>query len=467
MAAAARTSKATRTTTVGTVREDVLAYTAGEDLRLDQELVEYDCIGTAAHVRMLGTLRLKPPILRPPEVRSVVKVLAELVQTARRGEFEIRPEDQDCHLAIERILTERLGEVGRKIHTGRSRNDQVATALRLHTRDHLLHAVLETVELARVWLGVARAHVDTPMVGRTHLQPAMPSSLGLWAAAWAEELLDDAAMLLDAADLADQCPLGAAASYGVPLPLRREYTADLLGFSRPTHTVLYAIHTRGKIEALAVHACAQTMLTLSRMASDLVLFATPEFGYVHLPESFCTGSSIMPQKRNPDVLELVRSRTARVIAAELSLMEILRAMPSGYHRDLQDTKAPYLEAMGITRASLQILAPLIRATSFDRERMLAAFRPEVFATDRALELVAQGVPFRDAYQRVRAELDQVQMDHPVRAIQRKRHLGAPGGLDLELLQRRADAANDAAMTDLKHWHRTVSCLLGIRYPPER
>lgn len=454
-----------RSTTVGTVRDDALAYTAGDDLRLDAELIEYDCIGTAAHAVMLAGLRVRPPILRAAEARALVRELGAILRQARRGQFVIRPEDQDCHLAIERVLTERLGDAGRRIHAGRSRNDQVATALRLHTRAHVLGATLEAADLAAILIDFAETHRRAPMAGRTHLQPAMPSSVGLWAAAWAEDLLDDAAMLLDAAALADQCPLGSAASYGVPLPIDRARTAALLGFSRPTHTVLYANHSRGKIEAAALHACAQTMITLSRMAQDLILFSMPEFGYFVLPDGFCTGSSLMPQKRNPDVLELVRSRAARVAADAAVVLEILRAAPSGYNRDLQDTKEPYLRGMATTRATLRILAPIVRGLTVQPDRLAAGFRPEVFAADRALEMVARGMPFRDAYRHVRDHLDEIAAADPVQAIARKRHLGAPAGLDFGGLRNRAAAAASVAGDELAEMNAAVSRLLKTRYPP--
>jgi len=454
-----------KATTVGAVREDVLAFTAGNDIELDRDLVEFDCIGTAAHAVMLAGMPVRPPVLRPADARAAVRALGAILREARAGRFRIRPEDQDCHLAIERTLTERLGETGRRIHTGRSRNDQVATALRLHTKVHVLGAIREAAALAVTLTDFAEAHETVPMAGRTHLQPAMPSSVGLWAAAWAEDLLDDAVLLVNAFELADQCPLGSAASYGVPLPIDREKTARLLGFSRPTHTVLYANHSRGKIESIVLAACAQVMITLSRLAQDLILFSMPEFGYFVLPAEFCTGSSIMPQKRNPDVLELVRSRAARVMGCAGVVQEILRATPSGYNRDLQDTKEPYLEGVAATRAALRVLDPLIRATKADAPRLAAGFTPDVFATDRALELVVGGMPFRDAYHHVKANLGAVGAGDPVRAARAKKHLGAPGGLDFALLHNRAAGADGLAAAERDEFNGAVSRLLHMRYPP--
>jgi argininosuccinate lyase len=268
----------------------------------------------------------------------------------------------------------------------------------------------------------------------------MPSSVGLWAAAWAEDLMDDTALLFHACELNDQCPLGSAASYGTPLPIDRALTADLLGFSRPAHTVLHANHTRGKVDAVILGALGQVMITLSRLAQDLILFSMPEFGYFRLPKAFCTGSSIMPQKSNPDVCELARARAARVLALGSTVNEILRALPSGYNRDLQETKEPLLEGFSVTRATLRIFDPMIAGTVADREALLRGFTPDVFATDRALELVGGGMPFRDAYHHVKGRLDELRTVDPVKALRRKTHLGAPMGVDYNLLRSRADHA---------------------------
>ena len=452
-----------RKTTVGTIDEAVLAYTVGRDLELDRSLVAPDCLGTAAHAVMLSRMRLRPPVLTPPDARRVVGVLCEILTAARAGRFAIRPEDQDCHLAIERTLTERLGDLGKRVHTARSRNDQVATALRLFGKEQLLGGLGETAALARVLIEFGERHAHLPMVGRTHMQPAMPSSVGLWSTAWAEDLLDDAVLLIDAYELNDQCPLGSAASYGVPLPIDRRLTARLLGFSRATHNVLYANHSRGKIESVILAALGQVMITLSRLAQDLILFSLPEFGCFILPRAFCTGSSIMPQKSNPDVLELVRARAARVLAFGAAVREILRAAPSGYNRDLQETKEPFLEGLAVTRASLRILAPLIAGTRPDAEALRAGFTPDVFATDRALEMVAAGVPFRDAYHHVKEHLDDLRAVDPAAALAKKTHLGAPAGIDFAALRARVEEAEAIGASERADYERAISRLMGMAY----
>ena len=462
-AAAGRAAK----TVVGAIDPDVLSFTVGLDPILDRRLAEWDCYGTAAHATMLARMRYKPRIFSGADLRDVLRELSRLRDLARAGALEITEEDQDCHLAIERNLTEKLGDLGKRVHTGRSRNDQSATAIRLFLRDELFGARREVLELADVLAAFGRRNRDLPMVGRTHLQPAMPSSVGVWAGAWAEELLrDDLPILETACTLVDCCPLGSAASYGVPLPIDRVLTARLLGFREPVRNVLAAGNSRGKIEAETIAALAQTMLTLSRLAEDLILFSMPEFGYFALPREFCTGSSIMPQKYNPDVCELLRSKAAQVCGLSAAVNTALCAMPGGYNRDLQDTKKMVMDAMDATRSSLRIMAKLVGGLRTDPGRLRAAFaEPGVFATDRALELVAGGMPFRDAYHAVRDHLEDLRGMDPDAAIARKTHLGAPADPTLFDWTNEALAAGRARLRgDRSRVERALRALLphGIR-----
>ncbi len=416
-------------TIVGEIHPDVLAFTVGKDPVLDLELALWDCCGTAAHVIMLSRMKIKPPVFTATECDKVLEALKVVAAEILSGDFSITEADQDVHLAIERRLTVMLGDLGRKVHTGRSRNDQVAVDIRLHMRDQLLGLIEEVATLASALVKLGKKHCRLPMVGRTHLQPAMPSSVGLWATAWAESLLDDLFMVEASYTLNDRCPLGSAAAYGVPLPIDRSLTARLLGFAQPHHNVLHAANSRGKNEAVALAACAQLMLTLSRLAEDLILFSMPEFGYFALPPELCTGSSIMPQKYNPDVLELIRAKTAIVNGYASTVNTILKAMPSGYNRDVQDTKELYMEGMRITRSSLRIMTLMANSLEVRPQRLREAFGSGVFATDKALAMVAEGVPFRDAYQYVRSHLDQLERSDPDAAVAAKTHLGAPAGLD--------------------------------------
>jgi len=451
-----------RKTTVGEVDAEVLAYTAGQDRLLDAALVEADCFGTAAHVTMLSRMPLRPPPVAPADAQRVIAELRNILEDSTAGKFAITLEDQDVHLAIERRLTEKLGDLGKRVHVCRSRNDQVAVDLRLFAKTRLLEAASAASELARVLVAFAKKHAKVPMVGRTHMQPAMPSSVGLWASAWAEGLLDDLALLTAAYDLNNQCPLGSAASYGVPMPIDRQLVSDLLGFAKPVHNVLHANQGRGKLESVILSALGQVLLTLSRMAQDLILFSMPEFGYFRLPAEFTTGSSIMPQKRNPDVLELLRAKAAKVLAHANLVAEIVRAAPSGYNRDLQETKAPFMEGFDLAISSLRILAPLVEGLEVDGDALRRAFGPEVFATDRALELVAKGMPFRDAYHEVKANLDKLTGQSPDEALAAKRHLGAPMGLDFDALDARAKEAGNWAGRELEQYETHRDQLLGLK-----
>ena len=319
-------SAQTQDTVTGKVDPDVLTYTVGDDPVLDLDLVKWDCLGTAAHVTMLSEMPVTPPVVTKDEA---VRVRAELAKIIGDSTFTIKPSDQDVHMAVELRLTEILGDLGKKIHTGRSRNDQVAVDVRLHIKDQLLGLEGEVADLAAALVDFGRAHDRVPLVGRTHLQPAMPSSVGVWATGHAEMILDQTANLEAAYALNDLCPLGSAAGYGVPLPLDRQRTSDLLGFARPLHNVFGASMARGEDEAALLSALAQLMAVLSRLAEDLILFSMPEFAYFRLPREYCTGSSIMPQKYNPDVLELVRSKPAQGLGLATGAGSRVHAKPGG------------------------------------------------------------------------------------------------------------------------------------------
>jgi argininosuccinate lyase len=394
----------------------------------------------------------------------VIASLLAIMRAGRSGAFAIGVEDQDVHLAVERRLTEKLGVLGQRIHTGRSRNDQVAVDLRLHARDNLLGLLEEAAALAHGLLRCARRHRNIPMVGRTHLQPAMPSSVGLWASGYAEGLLDDLLTVEAAYAYNDRCPLGSAAGYGVPLPLDRALTARLLGFAQPHHNVFYASNARGKAESIILGALTQVMLTASRLAEDLILFTMPEFGYFTLPAELCTGSSIMPQKRNPDVLELIRAKAARLLGHQAAAGAIVKALPGGYNRDLQETKEIYMDGMAVTRATLRILGLLTDGLGVNVARLRAGFTPPVFATDRALELVAGGMPFRAAYRQVRDQLAALGESDPDAAIAAKTHLGGTAGLDLDALEGRAAEVRRAARHRRRASQRAFAALLHVAYP---
>lgn len=457
------TARRVQKTTVGLIDSAVLDFTAGGDIQADLALVNADCIGTAAHVTMLSRMPVSPRVITAREREAVIRELRDIMRRAASGKFEITLDDQDVHLAVERNLTARLGDLGKKIHTGRSRNDQVAVDLRLYAKEQLLGVSREAVGLVRVLTEFGRRHKAVPMVGRTHMQPAMTSSVGLWATAHAESLLDDLALIMAVYELNDQCPLGSAASYGVPLPIDRSLTSRLLGFSRPVHNVLYANNARGKMESEILMACSQVMLSLSRMAHDLMLYTMPEFGYFALPAEYGTGSSIMPQKNNPDVVELVRARASRVAACASAVSDIVRNVPSGYNRDLQETKGPFMEGIATTRACLRSMALLVAGMRVNADALIRGFSPGVFATDWALELVGKGMPFRDAYNHVKEHLEDLGNADPRESLRKKTHLGAPAGLDFEATNRRIGAGDDWIEAEVRAYTRAVSRLMGMKY----
>lgn len=433
--------KIKKTITDNTVDSDILKYTVGDDPVLDLALVKWDCVGTAAHVTMLSEMKgLKRPVVTPAEAAKVRRELAKVVKAHEKGEFTIRVDDQDVHMAVERHLTERLGDLGKKIHTGRSRNDQVAVDVRLHMKDEILRTEAETLVLASN-LCLFGAHAGAvPLVGRTHLQPAMPSTVEMWATGHAEMIMDQLENLEAAYRLADLNPLGSAAGYGVPLPLNRRRTTELLGFSRSIHNCFGASMARGECEAALLSALAQLMAALSRLAQDMILFSMPEFAYFRLPREYCTGSSIMPQKFNPDVLELVRSKAAQVLGLQTAALSLLHAMPGGYNRDLQDCKWLYMKGLDITRTTLRILAKVVKGMKVDADKCREAFSPGVFATDVALRKVAAGVPWRDAYHDVRDHLEQLDGEDCDEAVRAKRHEGTCLGIDHGVYARRCDRA---------------------------
>ena len=449
-----------KTITDSQIDSDILAYTVGEDPVLDLALAKWDCMGTAAHVTMLSEMKgLKKPIVTKAEAAKVRKALAKIAQAAEAGHFSIRVDDQDVHMAVERMLTETLGDLGKKIHTGRSRNDQVAVDVRLHMKSEILETEKEVCALAAELCAFGFKAGAIPLVGRTHLQPAMPSTVEMWATGHAEMILDQLANLEAAYQLADLNPLGSAAGYGVPLPLDRARTTKLLGFKRTLHNCFGASMARGECEASLLSALAQTMCVLSRLAEDMILFSMPEFAYFKLPRAYCTGSSIMPQKFNPDVLELVRGKTAQVIGWQTAALTLLHAMPGGYNRDLQDAKLLYMKGLETTRTTLRILAKVVAGLEVNAAACRAAFTPGVFATDVALMKVAAGTPWRDAYHEVRDEFAAlydgkkaaVSNLDPDKQVALKTHEGTCLGIDHDLYQSRistAVASADARLTAL-------------------
>ena len=449
-----------KTITDSTIDPDILTYTVGEDPVLDLALAKWDCMGTAAHVTMLSEMKgLKRPVVTKAEAAKVRRELAKIVKRAEKGEFVIREDDQDVHMSVERQLTEKLGDLGKKIHTGRSRNDQVAVDVRLHMKSEILLAEKEVAALAAELCSFGVDAGAIPLVGRTHLQPAMPSTVEMWATGHAEMIIDQLANFEAAYLLVDLNPLGSAAGYGVPLPLDRACTTELLGFTRTLHNCFGASMARGECEASLLSALAQLMCVLSRFAEDLILFSMPEFGYFRLPREYCTGSSIMPQKFNPDVLELVRGKTAQVIGWQTAALTLLHAMPGGYNRDLQDAKLLYMKGLETTRTTLRILTKVVVGMKVNPDACRAAFTPGVFATDVALRMVKTGMPWRDAYHEVRDHLERLEDEDCDQAVRLKTHEGTCLGIDHSVYQQRISSAVESADRRLAALEKCCRALL--------
>ena len=432
-----------------TVDQAVVRFCVGDDYLVDQALVPFDIEASLAHAKGLAKIR----ILTPAELKRIEDALDDLRTLDAAGKFKIRPEDEDCHTAIELFLTQRLGDLGKKIHTGRSRNDQVVAALRLYQKNALRAVASATADLAGALLVFADTHKEVALPGYTHTRKAMPSSLGLWAGAFAESLIDDLAILETAHRLVDQSPLGSAAGYGVPLPLDREGVAKAMGFARVQNNVLYVQNSRGKFEAFLVAAFVQIMMDLNRMATDLIFYSLDELQFITLPERFCTGSSIMPQKRNPDVLELVRGHSAAVAANGMAIQGMVGNLISGYHRDLQHTKESFLRASERTLASVAIMARIVPGLEVHKSFCATGCTPEIFAAAEAIELSVQGVPFRDAYRKVKERVTALGPQDAAAHLQKVRHTGGPGklGLDrarkeLERLRAKSPLFRDPAKT---------------------
>ncbi|MDO8428927.1 MAG: argininosuccinate lyase [Candidatus Diapherotrites archaeon] len=370
-------------------------FTVGNDFVLDLQLIEYDCIGSMAHAQMLG----KIGVLKSAEVKKLVKELKKIIELNKKGKFRIKKEQEDCHTAIENYLTKKLGNLGKKIHTGRSRNDQVQTALRLYSKAEL-NQTIEKVELLIQSLEkFSKKYKQVNFPGYTHMRKAMPSSISSWSNGFTASLKDDIQILKTALKLVDQNPLGSAAGYGSPLTLDRAFTAKLLKFSK-IQELTYVQNSRGKFEAFILSALMQVLLDLNKMASDIILFSMFEFSYFELPNEICSGSSLMPHKKNPDVLELIRGNLSVVQGNLIQVLSLIQSLPSGYNRDFQLTKEPFLNGFQVTQKSVNAMIVVMTKLKVNEFKCRQALTEELYATEQALKLVNEGKTFRDAYNEI-------------------------------------------------------------------
>ena len=378
------------------------AFTVGRDRDFDVQMARFDVEGSIAHVTMLG----EQGLMSKEQADLAVAELKKILRSIEAGQFSIDAGAEDIHSQIEFMLTERIGDVGKMIHTGRSRNDQVAVDIKLFLRSSIIDIKDEMQSLFDLLIQKSNEHKDTLIPGYTHLQIAMPSSIGLWLGAYAESLVDDMEFVAAAFKVANKNPLGSGAGYGSSFPLNRTRTTSLLHFNTLNYNAVYAQMSRGKTEKLTAMALASVAATLSRLAMDCCLFMSQNFGFIHFPDELTTGSSIMPHKKNPDVFELIRGKCNRIQSIPNELALLINNLPSGYHRDMQLTKEILFPAMEELRACMEMMKLMLNALGV-RENILTEEKYKyLFSVEKVNELVNQGIPFRDAYAQVGNMIDQ-------------------------------------------------------------
>jgi len=407
---------------------ELMDFMAGEDIKLDKHLFVFDIVATQAHIGGLKTIN----ILTQEEYQKLYDCLNELKELYENGKFELDNSYEDGHSAIEFYLTKQLGDLGKKSHTGRSRNDQVLTCTRLFTRHNLKQIKNLTQDVVKTVLDLAENHKDTAMPGYTHLQRAMPNTVAMWLAGFAESMIDDSYLIDSTINYINSSPLGTAAGFGVPLDLPREQVAKELGFDRVQINPMYAQNSRGKFDLVVLQALYQVMLNIRRFSWDLSLYMTSEFNFISLEKSHTTGSSIMPNKANPDVVELMRASLS-VLEGSMAQIQALISLPSGYQRDLQLSKEPLIKGILLTKQVLKLMPGLIGAMTFNKGVMAEAISPEMMATDQALQQVKQGMSFREAYGEAKTSVSEITYQQ---SLDERVSLGGAANLGLDLMFKR-------------------------------
>lgn len=383
------------------VNEKIEKFTVGRDREMDVYLAKYDVLGSMAHIRMLQSVGL----LQKNELDILLAELKNIYQLAENENFHIEEGVEDVHSQVELMLTQKLGDVGKKIHSGRSRNDQVLLDLKLFTRAEIEKTVSAVSELFEVLISQSNKYKNVLLPGYTHLQIAMPSSFGLWFGAYAESLADDLQLLLSAWKITNRNPLGSAAGYGSSFPLNRQMTTDLLGFDTMNYNVVYAQMGRGKMERTVASALASVAATVSKLAFDACLFNSQNFGFIKLPDEFTTGSSIMPHKKNPDVFELTRAKCNKIQALPQEILLITNNLPSGYFRDYQMIKEIFIPAFDELRNCLEMTTLMMEKLSVNKNILTDKKYEAIFSVEEVNKLTLNGTPFRDAYKKVGLDIE--------------------------------------------------------------
>ena len=409
-------------------------FTVGDDYLRDRDLARYDLIACIAHARMLGGSE----IISMNSSQNIEAGLQQLFKEYEADGWTVNVEDEDVHSKIEALLTANIGEDAKQLHTGRSRNDQVLTAMRMWLKDQLCSYASDLSALIIALCDQAEKHEFHPLPGYTHLQRGMPSSVGMFFAGHAQALLDNFFSLESAFALTDSCPLGSGASYGVGLPLDRALTQELLGFSRGSYPAMADANSRGKVECAVVDALGAVMNDFSRFAADMIFFTTSECRFFSIGAGFTTGSSIMPQKKNLDLFELLRGRCSRYLGLRTGLYASTVGLHSGYSRDLQDTKAQCMDAFSIANESCAVMRAAVPTLQPETENIIAALSPDIYATDEAYRLVMEeGMSFRDAYVQVGNNLDKVSTPDHEGTIKNRTHPGSTGSLGVPQIKEHA------------------------------
>jgi argininosuccinate lyase len=375
------------------LNRDIHAFTVGNDPEIDLNLLPWDILASAAHARMLTKEKLIPA----SELPKLLSALKEAYQLSTTGEFIISQDLEDCHTALEVFLTEKCGEAGKRIHTARSRNDQVMVAMRLFLKNELLQRASQLVECIEITLSKATPSVRTQIPGYTHFQQAMPASIGMWYASIAETALELLRESFNIFDLINNNPLGAGSGFYTTIPIDRDLTSTLMKFNKPQRNPIHIQNSRGRHETKVARLLSDISWLIEKYSSDMIFYSISETDFLKIPMDFTTGSSIMPQKRNPDVLELLRGQTSKVRACQFELESITAKLPSHYHRDFQLTKEPLIKASEMTRMGIQIFNEVLKRIDWNLDILEKAKTPELYATYHAYRLVKEGVPFREAY----------------------------------------------------------------------
>lgn len=433
-------------------KKEVEQFTIGRDPEFDLILAPFDVLGSMAHAKMLAKIGL----LTSEENKMLQKGLKEIYFEIEQGKFSIAEGVEDVHSQVEFLLTERYGEVGKKLHSGRSRNDQVLIDLKLYYRAVIREIVEETQELFDILISLSERHKKDLMPGYTHTQLAMPSSFGLWFGSFAEGLTEDLGLLKAAFDLSNKNPLGSAAGYGSSFPLDRTLTTKLLGFADLHHNVINAQNSRGKTEKTLGFAMAGIAGTLNRLATDVCLFMNQHFAFISFPDDLTTGSSIMPHKKNPDVFELIRSKTNQIQGIPTTIGYMLTNMSTGYHRDLQLLKEEIFPGIETLKACISMTGFMLKSIKVRENILEDSFFKHLFSVEVVNDLVLKGVPFRDAYKQVGLEIEAAQFS-PAQNKLDHTHEGSIGNLCLNEIQGKMEKA--VSDFDFKRIEKSVLMLL--------